>query len=351
MTENGSRTPPRAGRRTWSLGLRPWVVAATYIDAASALLCLILIRWVGEAWWGVTPLLFSPRWLLLVPPLVLALLAVWVRKPSLCLVLGATALVIAGPLMVLTVPLAKLRGPHIEGERFRVLTYNLGDHPFDARGLTDLLERERIDLVCFQEAPRDDPALESFFARGWYRDRLKFVASRHPIVREMEPLPEDFRSEQRYAAKLHGAFIRAPSGREFLLASLHMPTLRPGLNRLLAGNIHGLQIHIDWWRRELDRVLTWLDRAHDTPLVLAGDFNMPPDDSTMASLRTAYRFAFEDAGWGYGYTRPSRTPWFRIDHIATSPEWDIARCHVGPDFGSDHLPLIAEVVLPLAPGR
>ena len=235
----------------------------------------------------------------------------------------------------------------MEGERFRVLTYNLGDHPFDARGLTELLERERIDLVCFQEEPRDDPALEAFFAAGWYRDSGKFLASRHRIVRELEPLPEHWLSEERYAAKLHGAFIRTPSGREFLLASLHMPTLRPGLNRLLAGNYHGLQIHTEWWRNEMGRMLSWLGRAQETPLVLAGDFNMPPDDSTMAALRTTFRFAFEEAGWGYGYTRPSSAPWFRIDHIVTSPEWAVAHCRVGPDFGSDHLPLIAEVVLPL----
>ena len=66
----------------------------------------------------------------------------------------------------------------------------------------------------------------------------------------------------------------------------------------------------------------------------------------MAALASLYRFAFEDAGWGYGYTRPSRYPWFRIDHILASPEWVFTRCRVGPDVGSDHLPLIAEAVLP-----
>jgi hypothetical protein len=66
----------------------------------------------------------------------------------------------------------------------------------------------------------------------------------------------------------------------------------------------------------------------------------------MVTLSTFLRFGYEDAGWGYGYTRPSRYPWFRIDHILASPEWVFTRCWVGPDLGSDHLPLIAEVVLP-----
>jgi len=218
-------------------------------------------------------------------------------------------------------------------------------------GLTKLLERERIDFVCLQERPRDDSALEELFAKGWYHDKLKYVASRHPIVRELEPLREEYLPEDRYAAKLHGVFVRVPSGREVLVASVHMPTLRPGLNRFLAGDVDGLRIHIAWWRHEIERVLGWLDQARGTPLVMGGDFNMPPDDSTMAALRSSYRFAFEEAGWGYGYTRPTRAPFFRIDHIATSPDWDITRSWVGPDFGSDHLPLVAEVVLPAAPER
>ncbi len=48
--------------------------------------------------------------------------------------------------------------------------------------------------------------------------------------------------------------------------------------------------------------------SSDLPVIVGGDFNMPADDSTMAALRLSFRFAFEEAGWGYGYTRPSRSP-------------------------------------------
>lgn len=342
---------PARKRFSWRAFFRPLILLATYGYALFVLVCLALIRWVGEGWWGVTTLLFFPRWLFLAPVCVLILLTAWVKKPSLWLVQGAVALVIAGPLMGFTVPITRLSSPRVEGEHFRILTYNLGDAPFDASALSKLLEREQIDLVCFQEAPRDAPALEEFFAKGWHRDRLKFVASRYPIVRELEPLPEDFHSEQRYGAKVHGIIIRTPKDREVLVASVHMPTLRPGLNRFLEGNVEGLRLHVEWWRHEIERLIGWLDQARGMPLVMAGDFNMPSDDSTMAALRTSFRFAFEDAGWGYGYTRPSRTPWFRIDHIATSPDWEVTRSWVGPDFGSDHLPLIAELVLPAGPKR
>ena len=60
------------------------------------------------------------------------------------------------------------------------------------------------------------------------------------------------------------------------------------------------------------------------PLVLAGDFNLPADDSTMVALRDHFRFAYAEAGWEYGYTKPSNLPWVRIDHILMGPEWSAA---------------------------
>jgi vancomycin resistance protein VanJ len=144
--------------------------------------------------------------------------------------------------------------------------------------------------------------------------------------------------------------IRTPEGNEFGLASVHMPTLRFGLYRFLRGDIPGLERHIAWYDAQMVRVASGLSEFRDDlPVLVGGDFNVPPDHAAMSALGTAFRFAFEDAGWGYGYTRPTRYPWFRIDHILASPEWTFEACRVGPDLGSDHLPLVAEAVL-TAPG-
>src|SRR5262245_15076796 len=50
-----------------------WAAVSTWTYAALVLTMLGLIRWVGEGWWGVTVLLFIPRWVFLVPIAVLAL--------------------------------------------------------------------------------------------------------------------------------------------------------------------------------------------------------------------------------------------------------------------------------------
>jgi vancomycin resistance protein VanJ len=340
--EGSPPPPPKPVRARVRRGLG-W---ASYGYAALILIGLAAIRWVGDGWWGVVILLFLPRWMFLVPIVALGAASVWARRPKLWTVQGATALVIVGPLMGFSLPIPPLWGPKVDGDRFRIMTFNRGLGRIDSRRLIDMIERERVDLICFQEGRPDDPALDAYFSRNWYRDRTKSLASRYPIVHEFGPLPEKWASEDRYTAKMLRVRLRAPSGAEFLLASVHLPTLRWGLTRFLGRDLTGFALHIDWWRHELDRVVAPLLEARGVPVLAGGDFNMPPDDSTMVALRSVFRFGFEEAGWGFGYTRPSRFPWFRIDHILATPQWRITRCWVGPDFGSDHLPLLAEVVLP-----
>ena len=327
-----------------------WIIRATWAYVALVLVILVLMRWVGEAWWGVAVLLFVPRWIYLGPVAVLAMASGLIRRPSpwagQWAVQGAVALAVAGPLMEFNIPFGRLAGPRIDGERVRILSFNVGQLPLDGAGLVRMIERERIDLICFQER-MIDPHVEAFFARrGWRRDASGKIVSRFPIVAELAPLSLEWGGEDRCTAILSRVRVRAPTGSEFIVASVHLPTIRWGFYRLRAGDVAGLKMHLDWWRLQMERVAAALGETRGTPLIVAGDFNMPSDGSTMAALRSSFRFAFDEAGFGYGYTRPSRYPWFRIDHILASPEWGIARCWVGPDFGSDHLPLLAEFALP-----
>lgn len=324
-----------------------WIAAASWAYAIIVLGLLALIHWVGDGWWGVTVLLFVPRWLLLIPALSLALASGLSRRPSLWAMQGTIALVVAGPLMGLSIPLHPLVSPRIEGPRIRVLSYNTGGGDLPIPGLIRLIDRERIDAIAFQETGKSSSVVRALSARGWSCDRTGALASRYPIVAQLATLEDDATTESRFGAHLNRVRVRTPQGTEFILASVQMPTLRPGFYQFLEGDISRLQLHIDWWRHELARVVDQLSDTDETPLLVAGDFNMPSDDSSMAALREYLRFGFEDAGWGYGYTRPSKTPWVRIDHILASSHWVFARCWVGPDLGSDHLPVMAEAVLPL----
>jgi endonuclease/exonuclease/phosphatase (EEP) superfamily protein YafD len=306
----------------------------------------VLIRWVGDRWWGVTFLLFLPRWLFLAPLPVLALASGLAGRRRDWLMQAAIGLVVAGPLMVISLPVHQLWGRPVEGTRVRIMTLNRGMDPLDVDRLLRLIEDERIDLVCFQELDtrRNQRLYDRLAARGWERDRRGYVASRYPIVAELPLLRDEVLSKGRYSPLLSRVRIRTGAGVEFGLATVHMPTLRLGFYRFLLHDTEGLKQHLDWWERQLGRVLDGLSEMR-VPILVGGDFNVPPDQASMVALGARYRFAFEDSGWGYGYTRPTQYPWFRIDHILASPEWSFTRCWVGPDVGSDHLPLIAEAVL------
>lgn len=330
-------TPPtRRGR---------WIALATWIYAVFVLTILVLIFWVGEDWWGVTILLFVPRWLYLGPVVALAVASGLRRKPSHWILQGTIGLVVAGPLMGFSFSTTRFWNPQVGGTPFRILTYNLSPDPIDSRRLIQMIERERIDFICLQENVKVNSAFTAYLARGWYRDQSKRLASRYPIVANLESL-KDQSKDGLYSAQLDRVRVRTPQGQEFVLATVHLPTIRPGLNGVLEGDPSRLPVHVQWWRAQLGRVVACLSESGNIPILVGGDFNMPSDDSSMATLRSVFRFGFEDAGLGYGYTRPSRTPWFRIDHLLASPHWTFTRCWVGSDCGSDHLPLIAEVVLP-----
>jgi endonuclease/exonuclease/phosphatase (EEP) superfamily protein YafD len=80
------------------------------------------------------------------------------------------------------------------------------------------------------------------------------------------------------------------------------------------------------------------------PVIVAGDFNTPADGAVYADSWPAFTNAFTSAGVGFGYTHYTRLTRVRIDHVLAGPGWRVRRCEVGPDVGSAHRPVIAELV-------
>ena len=74
-----------------------------------------------------------------------------------------------------------------------------------------------------------------------------------------------------------------------------------------------------------------------------GDFNTPPDSAMFREYWSSYGNAFSTAGFGWGYTHFTRRTAVRIDQILYSRGWQCKRCWVGPNVGSEHRPVIADV--------
>jgi vancomycin resistance protein VanJ len=327
-----------------------YLLAASWAYAVVMLAVIGLIHGVGDSWWWVPVLLFMPRWLLLGPVGVLAVLSGLRGCPRHWVLQAATAAVVAGPLMGASAAVHQLWERPPLGERVRIATFNLGLRPILVGDLRRWIEAQKLDVICFQEGGTESDRLDPELPEGWHLSPKGHIATRLPVDAELPPLPHDWKPGRFYTAHMERVRLRTPSGRGFVVASVHLPTLREGIEGLLkTGGRAEMTRHTAWWGHEMARILAALATTSDVPLLIAGDFNMPADDSTMAALRSSFRFAFEEAGWGYGYTRPAQHPWVRIDHILTGPQWYVSSCRVGPDFGSDHLPVLAEVVLPGPP--
>jgi vancomycin resistance protein VanJ len=88
---------------------------------------------------------------------------------------------------------------------------------------------------------------------------------------------------------------------------------------------------------------TWLDQK--TPLLIAGDFNTTPRGPLYSSLRKRYQNAFEQVGWGFGFTYNSRMPVVRIDHVWFNANVRAARAFAINDPASDHRPFVTDLEL------
>ena len=308
----------------------------------------LLLRLAADRWWPVTPLLFGPRWLLGFPLLLLVPAAAILRRKSLWPLLVASALLL-GPIMQVCLPWGK--STVANGPRLRVLTCNVNGPRLNSAALTALIAQISPDVVTLQEWEADSHVA---WPSGWHVKHAGqlVLASRHPIesmttsVRSLPP------SEWPPVNSLY-AVLRMPFG-HIGVCCVHFLTPRQGLSKALdrhtiisPSRSETLSSEIDYRRTESKEVRQQLMRFGE-PGVIAGDFNMPGDSNIFREFWTYYQDAFSAVGFGYGHTKyePIRG-WrygIRIDHILSDEHWHPAHCWVGPDVGSDHLPLIADLV-------
>ncbi len=336
---------PRRGGRSRAL----MVAVASY---GLVLMAVFLLQWgIGDSWWPGFALTLGPRAVFLVPLVPLGLLAWRARRPAIGGAVLLEALFVAGPLMGFVVPWARLTAK-AEGPTVRIMTFNRGgDRGFDTSDFLRYLDRQKIDVVCFQEFI-DDPLLDRVLAeRSWHRDRSKAIASRFPIVEDYPRSIEKNERDHHYSAILYRVRLLGPEGREFIVGCLHMPTSRYAFQQLFKLDPRGMTPYLNWWNAELLRMFELLADFGDLPVLVGGDFNNGPDASRLADLRDSglFQSAFDSAGWGWGYSRPTSFPWVRIDHILANSSWTVTSCWIGPAFGSDHKSMVADVALPAKP--
>ena len=82
-------------------------------------------------------------------------------------------------------------------------------------------------------------------------------------------------------------------------------------------------------------------------MLVAGDFNTPVESRIFQAHWTeGLEDTFSRVGFGLGMTKYNGWIRVRIDHVLAGPRWYVRRTEIGHDLGSDHRPLIVDLVLP-----
>jgi|GEM_PF-1011446 len=316
----------------------------------------------SEDWWLSMILVYSPKAPLAIPAGFLLLCALAFR-PRWVFVNLLSLAVVFGPIMGFVAPLSRWsQGVVTESpDDLRIVSCNIQAFRPDFATVIEELAEHRPDIVAFQEVQGEDhPLLSKFFA-GWNvaRNDGYWVGSKYP-VRLIQPIAT--KTFDRIAGVI--AEVDLPTG-TVLVADIHLMTARRSLGELtpkaiLAG--YGPDIIVPHQAEREEEVMEIRLQIDDLrgakPVIVLGDFNTPSTSSLFRRWWGEYHNAFDEAGFGFGYTSPCRknqrywfddTPWVRIDHVLCSPEWEVVSSDVGTRDGSDHRLIAASVRLMSVP--
>ena len=288
----------------------------------------------------VTVLAFGPRWVWAMP--LFYFLPLPGRRLGVPFIVAA--LVVAGPIMGFVAAGVWARPPRSAGPAMRLITANLGSRLLVPAEFASLIASTHPDVVLMQECTeRAEPA---FAGSAWYfhSDDGLCLGSRLPV--------EGAVARYRQNTSGHGAFgarYRVRLGDAWIdLANLHLDTPRDGIMSLLrgSGGLGGMQAAIAQRRQQSRLVRQWLADADQTTLVTGGDFNLLEESVIYRESWGQLRNGFSAAGVGWGFTK--RENWLlaaRIDHVLVGPRWQVTRAWVDEASGSDHRPLVIDMVL------
>lgn len=231
------------------------------------------------------------------------------------------------------------------GEKIRILTANLYVGNPNPAPFVALLTRTQPDIVVTEETRRRfaeavrDSGLYPFETEGELSlaDDKK-VFSRYPIreYQQLNDLPG--RKIGRHPMRL---VIETPGG-PVVVYAIHPDTPRSP----------------EQWRDRnayFERLAVAIrGEAQGTPVVLAGDWNMPAHSAFFRNFFAATGYRFARPGLWLPVTRfatrLARIGYFgsTIDHVAVSPQIRVTGWKRGEDIGSNHLPVIVDLALPSA---
>jgi endonuclease/exonuclease/phosphatase family metal-dependent hydrolase len=325
------------------------LTATSWLALMVACVATLLMYTAGDLWWPATMLLYGPRWVLLLPVIPLLPLAIW-RRPRLLIPLLLGLGIVLGPFMGFRWSFGSHELP--QGNVLRVLSCNIGKKDFDIAKLSRIIRNMDVDIACLQESPRD---LKLDLPPGWHELQPGGISifSKYPIhqlknVTGMH-LPDTWPRNS-----LLPSIIESPFG-NIAFNGIHLPTARFGILHMLDRRMGINPFKTDVLARESENRWHVAKQAREAvniqqlPCIIAGDFNMPVESRLYRELWGDLNNAFDSAGRGYNWTSSERLHGIavniRVDHILTCNSATPMTAEVAESVNSDHLPIIADILI------
>jgi endonuclease/exonuclease/phosphatase (EEP) superfamily protein YafD len=320
-----------------------WLAVAFHVLGAATLLVILLPMWRTPRWW--VRICDFPRFQ--VALLALAILVVWplVRWPVSTdwIVLGAVA---AAFIWQMSWVWRYLPGAPTEVRQAKEAA---GAPAAIALLTTNVLQKNRDDdrLLRIILNAQADVILAVETDEWWCSQLAAALRSRYPHGLQ-HPLSNG------YGLSLYSRLELIRPQVRFVVDEA-IPSIRTGV-RLRTGAVIDLYcvhpqppaVHQDSAERDAELVLVGREiRQRGRPAILLGDLNdVAWSPSTMRFTR-AGGLLDPRRGRGFFNTYPARMPGLRypLDYVFSTPHFEVSLMRVLPEFGSDHLPLIAALHL------
>jgi endonuclease/exonuclease/phosphatase family metal-dependent hydrolase len=235
-----------------------------------------------------------------------------------------------------------------------VMTFNVGNGRADPARLVACVRTSQVDIVALQEVSHSQgDALEKgvqdiFSYRSIYPGGFagKAILSRFPISESVQIHNIPDRPDLKAVIDLEETQVT-------VIAAHPSPP-----------RFHRTGFHFD--AQTISQINALAEMANRrAPSILLGDFNLVKRQSEYKIMvNNELKDAFQESGSGFGYTLPRRVgPWrrmhwlnrvlswvplipaARVDYIWYTETFRCNACWVGQDAGSDHLPVLAKLVM------
>lgn len=239
-----------------------------------------------------------------------------------------------------------------------LLSCNVGQDSLD--DLRQFAGREDPDVIALQEVNNRKAEVCRVFSGYRFSGIDQFpLLSKYPIL-EGRPVSLGVRNRREPCA---GRFEVDYNGRRIVIFNVHLPTPRWLLAtvwqqpRALLPEIFAKQYPdlckrvVRGWEDRVSQIdeLIGILKNERHPLIVVGDFNMPPHGTSYPKMVNFMIDAFTVRGRGFGFTFPGDVkspesiiaPWIRLDYQFVGPEWSTNYFRLEPATGAQHRATVA----------